>query len=563
MYKKEDQKLYEEIENSLPKENTLPSAIPIKKISEPISSNFGIDFWHYLCPLCHTFPKLILKENKKVCISCKEIKDVEMELNDYMKYRITNHNINEYASSAPNNKYIGYCFDCKINFSNNHSNEHKTHFTKLFKDMLNFIRNKLKIPDNNDEILKTEELISSTQTSKSGNTNIYENDKDNKMRLINKEQKNTIDNLYPNNSIGNLISIIIQDFELYPNYSHYENIKNIFYYLSDQMEIEYHNFENGSLDIRIFGENFVKNNANNFVFFIDGKEEKLKEKITVKGPNETLKIKLIKINETNDLSEMFNKCDCLSRIIINNNKWDTSNVTTMSGMFYGCKALEFLPDISKWKTNKITDLSSMFEGCETLESFSNISNWNVDNVKNMSNMFCGCESLEHLPDFSEWSTNNLENIDSIFQNCKNLNSLEGLEKWDMSKVINMSYVFKDCLSITKLKDISIWNTKKVTSFSYMFADCKSLTSLPDLSKWNTQNVKKMNYMFSNCIKLTSLPNISTWNVKNVISMSNMLENCSSLKSIPDISKWQKNKDLDTSSMFIGCDSLKEIPNLNN
>jgi len=538
------------------------------KASDIISSSVSNILVHYLCPLCHIFPKIILKENKNLCIYCKEIKGLEIALSDYIKYYLSEGDIRKYALSDSTNKYIGYCFSCKINFPKNHSNEHKTHNIKYFKDIdekkLNFIKTKLNIPDINKEDPKSGTHISSNQKSNISKSIIFENIENTKGSVMREvEKKNDLDKLYKNIEFLNLIFIIINDFKLFPNYIHYENIKNIFYYISDQMEIEYHNYEKGNLDIRIFGESFVKNNSNNFILFIDGKEEKLKEKIKVKGPNETLKIKLIKINETRDLSNMFLNCDCLSKINIKNG-WNTSNVTTMSGMFSGCKALEFLPDISKWETNKVTDLSSIFEGCEIIESFPDISNWNVENVKSMKDMFNGCITLEKLPDLSKWKTKNLENIDSIFQNCLNLISLKGLKNWNISKVTNMSYAFKNCWSLTELEeDISKWNTENVTSFSNMFADCKSLIKLPDLSKWKTQKVKKMNYMFSNCTKLEYLPEISKWNVQNVISMSNMFENCSNLKTFPDISKWRKNKDLDTSYMFIGCDSLKEIPNFNN
>ena len=541
-----------------------------QKIEDKIKNEIDIsNDLHYLCPSCHTFPKITLKENRKVSLYCKDIKNGEMELNDYMKYKLTKGDINKYALPDPNKVYdIGYCYDCKKNFSNNQTNEHKDHKIKYFKDIykekLNFIKNKINMNDINKEDSKPGSLISINQNNKIDDNIKLKRDNE----KIKAKKKN-----YTYSPFLDLIEIIIKDLEKYPNINvHYENIKNIFYFLSDQMEIEYRlNNENGKLNVRIFGKNFVKKNANNFVLFIDDKEEKeekkeieeiMKEKVEVKDHIESLKIKLIKINETEDLSEMFYKCDCLSEINIIN-EWNTSNVTTMSGMFYGCKALEKLPDISKWETNKITDLSSMFEGCEILERLSDISNWKVDNVKNMSNMFNGCESLEGLPDLSKWKTNKLETIHSMFQNCKNLKNMGGIMKWDTSQIIDMSYAFQNCWSLTELEDISKWNTGKVESFSNMFAECVSLTKLPDLSRWNTQNAIKMNYMFSNCKKLESISDISKWNIQNVIFMNNMFENCSSLKRFPDISKWQKNKDLDTNFIFRGCDSLKEKPNLNN
>ena len=42
------------------------------------------------------------------------------------------------------------------------------------------------------------------------------------------------------------------------------------------------------------------------------------------------------------------------------------NTKNMEGMFYGCLSLISLPDISKWNTSKVTDLSHMFFGCNSL-----------------------------------------------------------------------------------------------------------------------------------------------------------------------------------------------------
>ena len=144
---------------------------------------------------------------------------------------------------------------------------------------MNFIKTKLNIPDINKEDPKSGTHISSNQKSNISKSIIFENIENTKGSVMREvEKKNDLDKLYKNIEFLNLIFIIINDFKLFPNYIHYENIKNIFYYISDQMEIEYHNYEKGNLDIRIFGESFVKNNSNNFILFIDGKEEKLKKK---------------------------------------------------------------------------------------------------------------------------------------------------------------------------------------------------------------------------------------------------------------------------------------------
>ena len=53
-------------------------------------------------------------------------------------------------------------------------------------------------------------------------------------------------------------------------------------------------------------------------------------------------------------------------------KWNTYNVTKMSGLFYECSSLKYLPDISKWNTNNVKNISEMFSGCINLSFLPNI-----------------------------------------------------------------------------------------------------------------------------------------------------------------------------------------------
>ena len=59
----------------------------------------------------------------------------------------------------------------------------------------------------------------------------------------------------------------------------------------------------------------------------------------------------------------------------------------MESMFYCCKAIESLPDISLWDTEKVINMKQMFGGCNKLKSLPNISFWNTKNVTDMSEMF--------------------------------------------------------------------------------------------------------------------------------------------------------------------------------
>ena len=91
--------------------------------------------------------------------------------------------------------------------------------------------------------------------------------------------------------------------------------------------------------INIFGPKFVLYNYNKCKMIIDDKEYGITTRYNVKNYNNNiLRIKLKGIN----------------------------NITNMNHMFYGCKLLSSLPDISKWNTNKVTNISGMFRGCSSL-----------------------------------------------------------------------------------------------------------------------------------------------------------------------------------------------------
>ena len=156
---------------------------------------------------------------------------------------------------------------------------------------------------------------------------------------------------------------------------------------------------------------------------------------------------------------------------------------------------------------------------------------------NMSCMFYNCKSLQYLPDLSNWSTKNVESMRYMFYNCSSLLSLEGISSWNTSNVKDMEGIFDNCSSLKSLPDISNWNTKKVTNMKYMFYNCSLLEYLPDFSNWTTTYVENMKYMFSKCSSLLSLKGLSKWNIQNVTNIKGMFSGCSSLKSLPDISGW--------------------------
>ena len=250
-----------------------------------------------------------------------------------------------------------------------------------------------------------------------------------------------------------------------------------------------------------------------------------------------------------DCTGMFYNFINLTSINFNNN-FNTSNVTNMDSMFWGCGSLTSL-DVSSFNTSNVTDMSRVFTFCSFLTRL-DLSSFNTSNVTNMRAMFGNCSSLTSL-DVSSFNTSNVTAMGSMFDNCSSLTSLD-LSSFNTSNVTDMYNMFYWCKSLTSL-DISGFNTSNVINMPGMFYNCSSLTSL-DISSFNTSNVTNMGQMFIDCKSLTSL-DLSNFNTSNVTDMRNMFHGCSSLTSL-DLSNFNTSSVTNMDSIFASCVSLTNL-----
>ena len=200
---------------------------------------------------------------------------------------------------------------------------------------------------------------------------------------------------------------------------------------------------------------------------------------------------------------------------------NTSKVTKLGWMFYGCSALNSL-DLSSFNTANVTDMNRMFFRCQALNSL-DLSNFNTANVTDMSSMFDTCQALESL-NLSSFNTAKVANMDYMFDTCEALESVY-LSSFDTANVTNMEGMFRKCKALKSL-NLSSFDTANVTNMSSMFYECKALNSL-DLSNFNTANVTNMSYMFCTCQALESL-DICNFEMGKVTESSNMFLSVGSL-----------------------------------
>ena len=159
--------------------------------------------------------------------------------------------------------------------------------------------------------------------------------------------------------------------------------------------------------------------------------------------------KLLDINtsEVTEMRQMFFGCKKLSSIC--GDKFNTSKVTRLEGMFYDCNSLKVI-DISSWDVSNVTSTYCMFQYCNNLISVGDLSNWNTSKITDLGGMFLNCMTLASL-NISSWDVSNVTNMWQMFYYCYSLTSLD-LSNWDMGKVTNMNNTF---VQTTNLKDIGM------------------------------------------------------------------------------------------------------------
>ena len=267
-----------------------------------------------------------------------------------------------------------------------------------------------------------------------------------------------------------------------------------------------------------------------------------------------------KVYAPEDSSSLFGTADTDYKKPLTNLKYidaskiDTSNVTSMSSMFYNSN-LESV-DVSNWDTSNVKYMSGMFGRAKHLKSL-NVSNWNTNNVQDMSYMFMETSSLTNL-DVSNWNTSNVTDMHYMFYLSTSIKQLN-VSNWDTSKVTNMRFLFFEA-PINEL-NVSNWNTSKVTDMAGLFAGVEA--EVLNVSNWDTSNVTDMNYMFNGTFKLKKI-DLSKWDTSKVTDMRDMFNmgspddvNSPVLEEI-DLSNLDVNKVTDMSWMFYNNKKLKKI-----
>ena len=171
--------------------------------------------------------------------------------------------------------------------------------------------------------------------------------------------------------------------------------------------------------------------------------------------------------------------------------------TSCYNWFRYCEKLTQIEGIEHLNTEEVTDMSWMFMGCKALASL-DVTHFNTAKVTDMGVMFNSCSSLTSL-DVSNFNTTKVTDMYTMFHCCSSLKTLD-LTNFNTANVTDLGYMFEGCSSLKTL-DLTNFNTEKVTSIIGMFHDCSSLTTIYVSDKFITTNVTRGNIVFDGCTAL--------------------------------------------------------------
>ena len=158
-------------------------------------------------------------------------------------------------------------------------------------------------------------------------------------------------------------------------------------------------------------------------------------------------------------------------------------------------------------TTLMTDMSNMFDGLYTYDGLSTfnepIGSWDTSNVTSMYGMFFNA-SVFNQP-IGSWNTSKVTTMDRMFTNTSSsvLYSFnQDISSWDTSSVTNMNYMFSNAFYFNQ--PIGSWDTSSVTNMGRMFEGATAFNQ--DISQWNVGLVLEYADFYTNSgLQLSYVP----------------------------------------------------------
>ena len=194
-----------------------------------------------------------------------------------------------------------------------------------------------------------------------------------------------------------------------------------------------------------------------------------------------------------DMGQVFNSCYSLEEVDLSN--WETNsveNLQTTFGMwelngnpYYNSKLKRIIIS-NKFNTSKVIQMYGLFANNLNIEDYSFLKLIDTSKTTNIGQMF-QLTNFKDLKYIKDWDVSKVETMNGLFNSNEYVESLSGLENWDVSSVTNYNQLFYKASSLVDASAINDWNINSNASFTNMFYDVQTH---PEFSKvlgtWNNK-----------------------------------------------------------------------------
>jgi len=215
-----------------------------------------------------------------------------------------------------------------------------------------------------------------------------------------------------------------------------------------------------------------------------------------------------------NMDSMFRSCDDFNQSI---DAWNVSGVTTMKAMFQDCFA--YNQSMNSWITTACLDMSYMFDasfGIAWAVFTGNVAAWDTSNVTTMEGMFRH-QNLFNI-DIGGWNVSSVTSFFVFMFECEAFN--QNLNSWTPLSALTMESMFQECAAFNG--NVTSWNVGSVTNMQSIFHRCDIFDQ--DISGWNMAAVTDFRGMFQDCFAFNQP--IGTWTTTAGLFMDSMFRGAS-------------------------------------
>ncbi len=195
-------------------------------------------------------------------------------------------------------------------------------------------------------------------------------------------------------------------------------------------------------------------------------------------------------------------------------QWGNVKWSAMNEAFVDCISLNAISATDVPDFSNATSLANMFGRCTNFTGNASMNSWNTSTITTMSGMFASAQAFNQP--VGNWNTSKVERMGGMFYNTKLFNQPIG--NWNVAKVVDMMNMFTDAVAFNH--DIGGWQTQSLMSINAMFYNAKSFNQ--DLNSWDVSNVLYMNDAFGNAAAFNQP--LDKWNIKNLQYASGIFYN---------------------------------------